>query len=182
MPFGIITPALTLRMIKTADKKPVQMVIISGPNKTSTKNDVALTKSNGKVIPRSTNNRTVKESQTKELDRAGNFELKDVAPKVVQRVAPKKVEPLKQEVNQEPKPEPVKQEVKPEPKLVKQEPKIEPVKEDLKLDFMLTRTEEPKKEEVINKRAVPINKPNQQPKKEEQPNDGMGRLNMSDFF
>lgn len=177
MPFGIITPALTLRMFKIVDKRPVQMVIISGPNKTTTttKNNVTTTKSNGKVISRSTNNRIIKESQTKELDRAGNFELKDVAPKVVQRVAPKKAEPVKQEAKREPKLESVKQEVK-------QELSTEPVKEDLKLDFMLIRTEEPKREEVIDKRAVPINKPNQQPKKEEQSSDGMGRLNMSDFF
>lgn len=176
MPFGIITPALTLRMFKTANKKrPVKTVTISGPNKTGNKNNVIITKTNGKVLPRSTNNRTIKEFQTKELDRAGDFELKDVSSKVVQRVVPKKVELVKQEVNQELKPEPIKQEVK-------QELKLEPIKEDLKLDFMLTRTEEPKKEEIVNKRAVPINKPNQQLKKEEQPNDGMGRLNMSDFF
>ena len=158
MPFDLVTKLIALRACKAEDKKPIQTVTIVGPNNNNNinNNNHDLPRVNGNVISRSvSNNRIIKESQTKDLDRAGNFELNDNVSKPI----------TKTEITTVPK--------------IESKPEL---KVEVKTDFILSdRIEEPKKQAVTVK-SIPVNKPNQQTKKEELPNDGLGRINMSDFF
>lgn len=155
MPFDLVTKLIALNACKKEDKKPVETVIIAGNNNLTTETkpngNKNLTRIDGTTVPiKQTNDRAIKESQTRELDRAGDFEMKYITPKVVRKTEP---EPKKEII----------------------------IEEDNKLDFVLTRTEEPKKQEISIK-TMSVSKPNQPQKKEEITSDGLGRLNMSDFF